>query len=532
MLTCTPPAVLFLRLLFAACAVVALLERTGFPDVLGREWIFVRMHDAVQTCLAAMISDGQAVRPLSAYDSQALTPRATRPSGPGPLLFHPPGGRDSPTAPGPPRRSPASMPSAAAWAQQLIAQRARRSLDGGGSGTSPLLPQKYVPGGLAGELGLEYTGGHFDSPKIGTGPAGVAAIGGVASMGGSSSSSSRPGRPESAPGYGSSSGGGVGDQPAYGHTRSSYAGVQHIQAQPRQGLQHGWDSSPFAQQPQHAAEHVSNQHEHQQLDRQCSAAWAASAAAAAGATAAGQRQGPDYSTYQVTAAGGMPSGHETSAAGATSVSAPLVGLLPGPPPPPVRVSSRRGSMDGTWPVVPVSASSVAPLPPPCTLGGLHLHISPSVLHHPAVLSRAQSLAGDGPAGQSGPPSTSSSLRRPVSPRTERLLDDVFSASNGDSFLAADSAGGSQSPAAMLQLTEIYSEEPGTAAGARQHSYSQHSHSQHGYSQQEGGALSSSLGGFGSLSAAGGSGAAPSGAEGLGEVRLLLGHSEHGREHEA
>jgi hypothetical protein len=26
-----------------ACAVIALLERTGFPDVLGRQFVFVRM---------------------------------------------------------------------------------------------------------------------------------------------------------------------------------------------------------------------------------------------------------------------------------------------------------------------------------------------------------------------------------------------------------------------------------------------------------------------------------------------------------
>lgn len=52
-----------------------LLERTSFPDTLGREWIFVRMHDAIQRCLAQMIAHGHSVKPTSAIQSAAITPK-------------------------------------------------------------------------------------------------------------------------------------------------------------------------------------------------------------------------------------------------------------------------------------------------------------------------------------------------------------------------------------------------------------------------------------------------------------------------
>jgi hypothetical protein len=198
--------------------------------------------------------------------------------------------------------------------------------------------------------------------------------------------------------------------------------------------------------------------------------------------------------------------------GGGAISAPLADLPH--PPPPVRVSAQGHSADGSWPVAPVSASSgwaaathqpdVAPLPPAVSLGGLQLHINPTVLHHPAVLSRAQSSAGDGYA--SGPLSSSSSFRRPVSPRTERLLDQVFSASNGDEFLAADAAAGSQSPyeGAVLQLTEICSDDvrAGPGFGLQQQRVSHHEQ-------------------LGSVSA---------GAAHAGEVRLLLGLPEGNNAH--
>lgn len=31
-------------------SVMTILERTGVPDSMGREWIFVRVHDAVHYC--------------------------------------------------------------------------------------------------------------------------------------------------------------------------------------------------------------------------------------------------------------------------------------------------------------------------------------------------------------------------------------------------------------------------------------------------------------------------------------------------
>eukprot|EP00878_Enallax_costatus_P031644 GHUV01034614.1.p1 GENE.GHUV01034614.1~~GHUV01034614.1.p1 ORF type:complete len:332 (+),score=86.74 GHUV01034614.1:840-1835(+) len=56
-------------------AVINLLERTSFPNTLGREWIFVRMHDAVQRCLAQMIAQGHTVKPTSAIHSAAMSPK-------------------------------------------------------------------------------------------------------------------------------------------------------------------------------------------------------------------------------------------------------------------------------------------------------------------------------------------------------------------------------------------------------------------------------------------------------------------------
>jgi len=55
--------------------VIRILERTGFPDELGRQWIFVRMHDAVTVCLAQMVAHGQTVLPTCAIDSAAVSPR-------------------------------------------------------------------------------------------------------------------------------------------------------------------------------------------------------------------------------------------------------------------------------------------------------------------------------------------------------------------------------------------------------------------------------------------------------------------------
>jgi hypothetical protein len=230
------------------------------------------------------------------------------------------------------------------------------------------------------------------------------------------------------------------------------------------------------------------------LDRQHLALWAAAAHA----------QGPD-----------QHSTHQAAAAGPFSTSPLLSAGLPGPPPPPVRVSSARQSADSSWPAAAgglAGAQSVGALPPPVTLGGLHLHINPSVLHHPAVLSRTQSSAGDGVA--SVPLSRSGSQRRAVSPRTEQLLDEVFSASNGDEFLAAATAAGSQSPysGAMLQLTELGSDGSGTGFGGG---------GQQGLPQ----AVAAGVSG----SAAGQPGAV---AAQEGEVRLLLGHPKLSRDHTA
>jgi len=59
----------------AGFSVIDILERTGFPDLMGRDWIFVRMHDAVMRCLSCMISHGQTIKPTSAINSAAVSPR-------------------------------------------------------------------------------------------------------------------------------------------------------------------------------------------------------------------------------------------------------------------------------------------------------------------------------------------------------------------------------------------------------------------------------------------------------------------------
>lgn len=43
--------------------VVEIFERAGLPDVLGREWIFVRVHDAVMFCQRQMQEQGIMVTP-------------------------------------------------------------------------------------------------------------------------------------------------------------------------------------------------------------------------------------------------------------------------------------------------------------------------------------------------------------------------------------------------------------------------------------------------------------------------------------
>lgn len=298
-------------------------------------------------------------------------------------------------------------------------------------------------------------------------------------MGGSSSSSRA--RSESAPGFRVTNGG---DQHALSRFQDSNGG--HLQAHTQAG-QEGREGA-YSHQQQQAQQHSSHlQHQHSpQQDLQ--GVWASLG------------QVPNHSAQWGAAAAARGSG-------GGAASAPLADLPH--PPPPVRVSSQGHSADGSWPVAPVSASSVAPLSPAVSLGGLQLHISPSVLHHPAVLSRAQSSAGDGYV--SGPLSSSSSFRRPVSPRTERLLDEVFSASNGDEFLATDAAAGSQSPyqGAMLQLTEINSDDVRVGLGLR--------HEQQSLSQHEQPASFSTL--------------AAAAAAHAGEVRLLFGHPDSNGVHE-
>jgi hypothetical protein len=65
-------------LLRAGAAVINLLERTDFPDVLGPEWIFVRMHDAVVRCLATMVALGHSIKPTVAIESAAVSPKAAQ----------------------------------------------------------------------------------------------------------------------------------------------------------------------------------------------------------------------------------------------------------------------------------------------------------------------------------------------------------------------------------------------------------------------------------------------------------------------
>lgn len=417
--------------LSAACAVVNLLERTGFPDYLGREWVFVRMHDAVQTCLATLISDGQAVRPLSAYDSQVLTPRAIAAAttlGPAPLLFKPPG-RHSPF-PAPRRSAPAAGDTAA-----LLHKPGRSSFD---ASRSPLLPHKYDGVHAVGlsprfSRGTSEGGGGFLSPRIfaaGTGPLGAAVAAGVTpfmsagqqrytagrgascSGGGgmrSHSSSSSAGRPGSAPGLRSDVEAGLQQhhQCFYGHA------CDHL-VQP---LSPSAVHAPYLQ---------------QQVVEQQRSSWAANGIACTGAAAAAAPQGQEAGT---------------------GLSASLSGSLPGPPPL-LRIPSkpRAESADGGL----VSACSTAQA---VNLGGLSLHLSPAVYNHPAVLSRTQSLAGAGGEGAGGSRSLSSgaSFGRPVSPETRKLLLDVFSANDGDAFLEAAS-NADHSNGAMLQLTALSTED--------------------------------------------------------------------------
>jgi hypothetical protein len=58
--------------------VINLLERTDFPYTLGREWIFVRMHDAVVRCLASMVALGHPIKPTVAIESAAVSPKAAQ----------------------------------------------------------------------------------------------------------------------------------------------------------------------------------------------------------------------------------------------------------------------------------------------------------------------------------------------------------------------------------------------------------------------------------------------------------------------
>lgn len=401
--------------MLTACAVVALLERTGFPDLLGREWIFVRMHDAVQTCLAAMLSDGQAVRPLSAYDSQAISPRA---AAGGPQLFAAPG-HHSPVAPT--RRSAPGGPRG----DPLHSAGGRRSFDSGGS--SPLLPQAV---GLRSGLGAHvFSNGLARLAVLGgraaRANAGVAEASGLLGAAG--------GRVER------STHGGEGSQgrraPAPGF--SSAAG-----ADPALRGFGSFQGSSSEQQPAHLQTPSLQQ---QQQCGQQPGLWAASAVATTTSAA-----GPAAGIGQAAV------GTRPSSAGAYD--AGLASALPAahPPLPLLRTSSHTRSADSSTSLARASSGA---LPPPVTLSGLHLHISPVVLNHPAVLSRTQSSAGGHECGVSAPLSTSSSFRRPVSPRTERLLDEVFSASNGDEeFLAGGSSLGHTG--AMLQLTELGSDDHG------------------------------------------------------------------------
>lgn len=422
--------------LITACAVVALLERTGFPDLLGREWIFVRMHDAVQTCLAALLSDGQAVRPLSAYDSQAISPKASAAAVP--QLFPGPG-RHSPTAPA--RRSAPGGPRGGPLHSAGGYPGGRRSFDDGGS--SPLLPQGFagvqqavgLSSGLAahgfsnGLASLVVPGSR--AARANTGAAGASGMLGAAGGHGEHSShggEGSQGRPAPAPGF-SSAGGADPALQGFGSFQGSTSEQQpaHFQApslQQQLGQTHPQHQQQFGQKP---------------------GFWAASAIAttsSAGGAAAGIGQAAVDTRPSSAAA------DNTGLASALSAAHPPLPLL--------RTSSHTRSADSS---ISLARAASGSLPPPITLSGLHLHISPVVLNHPAVLSRTQSSAGGHECGVLAPLSTSSSFRRPVSPRTERLLDEVFSASNGDEeFLAGGSSLGHAG--AMLQLTELGSDDHG------------------------------------------------------------------------
>jgi hypothetical protein len=271
----------------------------------------------------------------------------------------------------------------------------------------------------------------------------------------------------------------------------------------------------LGQQQQQLLQQHNRQHPgqlHQDLTQHASALWAASAVAAAGADA-GVGSGLHHSSKASTPAGRLA--HDTAAVGpagtpggstpASAYSGPLSSQLQLQQLSPLdRVGSHTLSTDGVLPGAASSAVSVAPVSAPVHLGGLQLHISSSVLNHPAVLSRRGSLAGEGSV--SGPLSTSSSFRRPVSPRTERLLDDVFSASNGPDFLAVDADEGHtpRSHGAMLQLTEMVSDEHAAAQAGSP------------WGQGGGALVQGAAGGDGSTTGA-------SGVVQAGEVRLSVGH---------
>lgn len=58
--------------------VAKLLERSGLLDEMGKSWVFVRVHDAVDTCRAIMVEKGSARgeivgRPAAAGRQQSAT---------------------------------------------------------------------------------------------------------------------------------------------------------------------------------------------------------------------------------------------------------------------------------------------------------------------------------------------------------------------------------------------------------------------------------------------------------------------------
>lgn len=320
--------------------------------------------------------------------------------------------------------------------------------------------------------------------------------------------------------------------------------------------------------------HTQQQHQglHQQPEQPFPAAWAAGAvASAAGVGGTHQHSSAPISRLSSTTGGGgggaatqyggdtallvHPDGLSPGSAAATAAAGcGLSGVPPGLPPLQIHTSSSVGG-GHTAPAAVAggglsSACSVSSLPP-VSLGGLHLHINPQVLNHPAVLSRSASVLSDrGSAGlvgavggDSGPLSSSSSFRRPVSPRTERMLDEVFSASNGDEAgigfgVAGEGGGGGSSQGhghhtAMLQLSEMSgSEDTWGAVGLRMPAASAtDAVAGGGYEAGTAAAPTVAGGGMGgsqqqdppqsSQQAAGGS-ASP-----LAEVRLLLGHQQPG-----